>query len=397
MDKYHHHIHIHRFIHNKYNELVISNTFRTFALSLISLFLPIFLLQSGFTMLEVLVLEVVISITVFFGHYIAHGLVGHGIKKHLIASYVLTIIFYIFLYNTEFLVATIGKIGYLTILAVLNTMYIALFWTSFHLFFIKSTRKNEGKKYGILMGIPVILGIVSPFVGSLLIGNFGFQVTFIVTSVLLAIGGSTLFFSKETKASTKRDMKKIIKGSGVKANWMFIFEGANTCGTAFIWPVLLYVLGMKLISLGLLYLFSNSLFAIVSYLSGKITDKHGARKIIRIGSIGHGISLILRAFTKTMLLMTFAQSLGGLFGALLFVPFRSSFYKHSHKDSSNSILNREFYLHVGRVCLFTGIIALYFAFGIQTALITSLIISGVLTFGFSVLVPEDTIKMKEIN
>jgi glycerol uptake facilitator-like aquaporin len=87
--------------------------------------------------------------------------------------------------------------------------------------------------------------------------------------------------------------------------------------------------------------------------------------------------------------MTIAQSLGGIFGALLYVPFRSKFYKDSSKDSANKIMTRELYQHSGRVFMLLVVFGFMLFLPVITAFMIGLIITGIITFGFSVLVSED--------
>jgi DHA1 family inner membrane transport protein len=375
-------------MHDKYNDLVISNTLRTFALSLISLFLPIFLLRQGFDVMEVVIFEIFLLTGSIFSHFHMLKMTKYGLKRMMIISYLISIVFYIILYNTQTLLPFFGKFGYLVIIAVTNIAFASMFWTAFHLYFIKSTKAKEtGSKYGFLLSIPVVLGIVSPFVGSLLITYAGFNMTFLVAIILVSIGGVALLFSKEIKFESKPHVKKMF-GFDRHMNMMFFFEGANIAATSFLWPIILFVLGIQILSMGFLYLFSNLLFALTSFYSGKISDMHGNRKIMSIGSLGHGLSLVLRAVSRTIYFMTFAQSLGGLFGALLFIPFRSKFYKLSHKDASNSIMNREIYHHIGRIAVFCIILFLLFFVPVLEALVITLLICALLTLGFSIVIRE---------
>lgn len=387
MEKYYHNFHLSKFIHDKYNDLVISNTFRTFALSLISLFLPIYLLKVGFTFLQIAFFEIFILISSVIMHFLSIKICAKAMKKGLILSYLSTIMFYVILYNTDFLRVFFSDNIFLFIVGVMHVISISFYWNSFHLYFIHSTKKEtQGSKYAIVTTIPVLLGIVSPFVGSILISKFSFKFTFLVAVILVMIGAIVLFFSEEMSTPCRLNRKKILNGISIKSNILFFIEGANTIGTGFLWPVLLYFLDVRLVMMGLFYLFSNTVFSVVSFMSGRFTDKHGHKKIMAVGSIGHGFSLIFRALSKTFFLMTFMQSLGGLFGALLFVPFRSIFYKSSHEDSVNNVMNREFYMHLGRIFIFILVIIMIMFYSIITTLIFLLIVIGIMTFGFSILI-----------
>ncbi len=394
MEKYKHlhHFNLSKFIHNRYNDLIISNTLRNFALSLISLFLPIFLIKLGYTILTILILEILMLTFSLFLHFATILILRKlGIKKTLVTSYLITILFYIILYNSEAIIKDNGKIIFLFFMGGINVVFSTLFWMAHHLHFIKVTKKrNSGKSYGLLMAIPTLLGVTSPLIGSILITNFGFKSAFIVATILMILSSFALFFSKEINIKhNKVNMKNVLKGGGFKVNMMFFIEGVSIIATGFIWPLMLFLTGKELITLGILYLFSNLVYSYISYYSGNLIDKKGIKKILLIGTIGHGFSVILRALSKTMLFITGFQSMGAFFGALWDISFTSNFYKNSHKHPVDSVLNREVYLHLGRISMFLLTISIYIIVGnFIFAFFIALIFSGLFTFLFSILITK---------
>lgn len=384
MDKYKHHFHISSFIHNSYNELVAANTLRMFAISMISLFVPIFLLKSGFELSHIIILEIFMLLGSVYLHFLSLDILKWiGVKKTMILSYASTILFYIILYNTENIVNAIGNIPYFMLVGTTNVMFTTFYWMSYHFYFLKATKesKHPGKRLGILVSVPVMLSIISPFVGSALITNYSFKITFLISIILLIIGSIVLLFSNDIKLDKYNiDKNKIIDIHNMKKNMCYAIEGVNHVGTGFTWPVLLFFSSIQLMSMGVLYLISNTLYAIVSYKTGKSTDKKKSSTYVEIGSLGHGASLIFRALSKTILSMTTFQSIGGLFGGVWTVAIHSIFYKHSKKDMCNSVMNREIYLHIGRIFGFIFLMYAIFISNILTGLISTMILAGVSTF-----------------
>lgn len=391
MHKYHQEFHLKKFIHNKYNDLVISDTFRMVALSLASLFIPIFLLEIGFSIMQICYYELGLFVTSIFCHYfILSFLPQWGIKKSLIVSYLLTIVFYFTLYFSDSLISDFGKNMFLVFVTVFNVIPTALYWSSHHVYFIKTTNgKNDGKKLGILVGVPAILCIASPFFGSILITNYGFYGTFIVSIVLMVFASYALTFSKDIHTSSKLEFKKIIDLGFMKKNFIFILQGVGYSATSFIWPVLLFLMSIKLISLGFLYLFSNIVAAVTTYLGGKNTDTKGSRYIGRIGAAGHGFSLIFRALSTTIVTMTAFQTMGGFFGGLLDIALDSSFFKRSHSDIANSIMNREFYMYLGRIILVLILIFNLHYFNDIDAFVITIVIAGISSFCLNLVIKTE--------
>lgn len=391
MHKYHFDIHIAKFLKNKYNNLLIADTFRMVALSLVSLFIPIFLLEKGFDIVTICYYELALFVSSILCHYfvLAH-LPDWGVKKSMIISYLLYVVFYLTLYFSESLIIDFGQSGFLVFLTIFNVVSTGLYWSAHHVFFIESTEDgNEGKKLGMLTGIPTILCIASPFIGSVLIDKFSFYSVFVVSIVMLIIASFILSFSPDIKAKAELDIKKIIDLSRMRKNFIYAFQGIGYAATAFLWPVLLFLLSIKLVSLGFLYLFSNIVNALTLYLGGKNSDVKGSRRIGQIGAAGHGLSLVFRAISNTIFTMTAFQTMGGFFSGLLDVALDSSFFKNSHHDTANAIMNREFYMYLGRIFLIIILLVCLNYFSVSDSFILSLVFAGVATFILNIIIKGD--------
>ena len=391
MHKYHFDLHIRKFLNNKYNDLLVADTFRMVALSLVSLFIPIFLLEKGFDIISICYYELALFVTSIICHYfvLAH-LPDWGVKKSMIISYLLNVVFYITLYFSEFLIIDFGQGGFLVFLTIFNVVSTALYWSAHHVFFIESTEAgNEGKKLGMLTSIPTILCIASPFIGSVMIEKLSFYSVFIVSIIMLVIASFILSFSPDIKVKAELNINKIIDWPHMRKNFIFAFQGIGYAATAFLWPVLLFLLAIKLVSLGFLYLFSNIVNALTLYLGGKNSDVKGSRRIGQIGAAGHGLSLVFRAISNTIFTMTAFQTMGGFFSGLLDVALDASFFKNSHQDAANAIMNREFYMYLGRILLIIILLICLKFFTVSEAFIISLVFAGIATFVLNIIIKGD--------
>lgn len=406
MDKYFSHFHIGRhlhlknFLHDEYNDLVIADTFRLLAISMVSLFIPIFLLKSSFSILEVALTELGLFLGAIIFHYLSLKFIHHfgGIKKLMIFSYAVYILLYLSLKYTEFLVADIGRINFLILITSLNIIASVCYWTTHHIYFFRSTStKDSGKKLGILKSVPTIAGIFSPFLGSILISNFSFYTTFLVSAILMVIASGALLFSRDIKANINLSFKKSLNLHNPRTNIIFFIQGLGYAAVGFAWPILLFIFSVELISMGSLYLFSNIFFAAISYFGGKRTDHDRSNIIGRIGAAGHGFSIIFRALSSTIVTMTAFQTMGGFFGGLLHISLDAAFFKSSQKDIANGIMCREIYMNLGRAFLIVILIILLIYFPAKTVFVSALIFSGILTFILSILIKPLPVEEENIE
>jgi hypothetical protein len=380
---------IHKFFQDRYNELIISDSLRGFALSLIALFIPLFLLTHGYTLVELLVFEFIVLVFSYLSHvWVDEILPSIGLKHGLILSYVLIVTFYAMLFNFESLMF-LHKYVYLLLIGILNALSFSFYWMSHHHYFIDTTEsKTRGKKLGLLVSIPVLLSVVSPLIGGYIISTAGYSVAFFVTILLLVAGSLFLFPKDEIHDKFSRDWGRIFRGFSLHRNMMYLLEGVVFISGGFFWPVFLYFIGIEPLHIGGLYFASNVAYAISSYIGGKLSDTSMKRFITSLGAIGHGFSLIGRAWARTGFQLTILQVMGGLFAPLWILSVHSTFFKFSDEDPSNSILNRELYMHAGRLLAIAIIFFLFIFMPIEKALLAAIMIAGFLTFLFFVLIDD---------
>jgi MFS family permease len=403
MGKYHAHIYIQnhfqfrKFFSNAFNELLIADTFRLLAISMVSIFIPIFLLdQLKIGIWQVVLVELFVFVLSIFLHFFLIPLSGSiGAKKIMIVSYTMNIILFIVLYFSHDIISSLGTFLFLFLIIILNASSVSSFWSAHHLYFLLCTRnENKGQKLGIIQSIPLVVSIAGPFIGSVLIVAYSFKAVFLFSIFLFVLASINLLFSKDIKIKISIDFKKVIDAKNFKKNSVLFIQGLSYTSTGFIWPILLFVSSINLVSMGIFFLFSNISNAVIVYIAGKNSDIKDQNINIKIGAIGHGFSIIFRALSASPVLMGLFQSMGGLFGGLWHVLVDSDFYKQSYSEPGNKIMNRELYMHLGRICTVLIFACSYFVFNLYLALIITMIITGFITTLLSLLPKKNTSLMK---
>jgi hypothetical protein len=394
-----HHFHFGRFIHNKYNDLVIADTLRQIALSMISVFVPIYLLDLGFSLASVFLYLFLSYAGQTFATYIVTSRIERwGVKHTLIFSYLINIVLYLMLSSAEAIIAGIPHLWFIFLIAVISAIQIAFFWTSHHFYFLETDDGNgSGSKTGILNGIPVLFGIIGPLLGGFLITEEGFSLVFMISSLLLILASGSLFFSKNIKIKTKKiTLKKTLDLDRSSKNWIYVLQGFKLVVFAVSWPLIMYYLDISLIGIGGVYFLANVVHSIFCYESGSWSDKRGSRRIIQIGLIGHNISLIARGLVTTITGASIWTVMGGMFGAMNAIPMEADFYRYAKKirDHANANMNREFYIIIGKLFLMIFLFITLLFFSELTTLRISMFLSsiGVLIMLIFVSVDKDLIK-----
>jgi len=188
-----------------------------------------------------------------------------------------------------------------------------------------------------------------------------------------------IWISGKTEEETKRilsSLKKIIDKRNMKKNAVFFLEGFMYLATGFLWPLFIFLSSITIMTIGIFYLLSNLLHSLFTILGGRWSDKYGNHTMAKIGCVTWGGSIVLRALQKTSLAMSAMQGLGGVTGAVFTVSLHGLFYRVSHKDPQDSMLNRELYMHIGRISALLITAAVMQFTSIVTAFTFGLIMCG---------------------
>ena len=380
-------------IHNRYYDLVIADTLRSAALSMVTLFVPLFLLEKGYVIAIIAIYYLCFYILSIIAHYVLLKVINRiGIKKSLVISYTAKIIFCVVLYNYEKLTGVFGDNFYFLFLLISSVVAVVFYWTAHHIYFFSSSHaKNEGAKLGLLYAIPSILAIFTPFLGGFLITVFGFKLTFIISIILLILASFVLFLSKSIKAQVNIQTDKIFDFSCDNKNWIYFVEGIDFFVAGIIWPVYMFFMSISFLSIGFIYIFANAANAASCYISGKISDKIGTRTLGRAGVITHAISLVLRAFSEKVFSMSIILTLGGLSSAAMQVSLESAFYKHSHKNIGSAIMNRELYMHLGRIFMVLFFLFCLLVWSIYVSLVITMLLAAFIVFMSNFIIKRDKV------
>ncbi|PLX27199.1 hypothetical protein C0583_04135 [Candidatus Parcubacteria bacterium] len=363
---------------------------------MISIFVPIFLIDKlSIGILNVALFELFFFIlSIFFHYYLVTWTGKVGAKKIMISSYFLNCLLFFTLYQGELINSILGGFIFILFIALLNALASTTYWTAHHLYFLRCTRVEEsGTKLGILNSVPVIASISGPFIGSILIVELSYNAVFLFNIFILFIASLSLMFSKDLKVSIKLNKKRIVDKENIQKNAIYFAQGLAYCSTGFIWPILIFVSSIEIITIGSLMLFANIGQALVVYLGGKAADNDTSGKFITIGTFGHGASIFLRALYLTPVFITTFWLMGGLFGGLRNITIDSNFFKHSHRDSGNKIMNRELYMHLGRIMTVFIFLMSLAVFGFYMGLISTLLIVGVINLLVSFVTYKNNVKL----
>lgn len=353
-----HHLH-HHFLHflanREMDELYASIAIRSFALSIISVFVPLYLLKLGYSLNAVL--------TYFIISYFAHAVLvipagklaaRFGFKHSILFSVPFLIIFYAMLYSIE------SFNWPLYLIAIAYAIAESTFWVGYHSDFSKfSSKKQRGTQLAVTRILTSLVNVAGPLVGAFLLAFAGFKLTFVIVALLLLTSVIPLFMSKDVHEPVDFKIKQMFKGKSFRDVVGFTAFGIEQ-GTIIVWPIFIFLVVLKTFtSIGLVTSFYLVFSTLTVFIIGRMVRKHG-KLMLKIGSVTSGIIWVLKAFVRTGFQVYTADLFHSITKTTAHVPFLTKSYDRANKtDILHYSMFREFFLPIGEVLFF--IIAIWVA------------------------------------
>ncbi len=342
---------------NNIDEIIIHNSFETFALNLISVFVPIFLLELGRQLNEVF-----LYYFVYFLAFAAFSLLGHkfiwiGFKKAMLLRPILLIIFLVWLYS-------IGSYpGTLYYLGIFNGAISGPYWVFFHSFFASKTDdSNSSGRVGALFSIPKIFSLISPLIGGLIISYLGFNILFLIMVSILLISIIPLLKMRDFSIDMDFNLKLLMNKSLIKYFFGFIAEGVYYAVFTILFPLFVYLYLGEALEVGVLAFFIGLSGVIAPLIVSKYCENKTSL-FIKIFAVIEGCIFLFSLFIKTSISSFLLSFIIGILANFWMIPFFSRFYRHSRQNNSNALVEivtlREFVLSISRAVIF----AIMFLFG----------------------------------
>lgn len=278
-------------------ELYTSIMFRSLAISLINIFVPIYLYQLGFAIWEIFMFYVVLhAVNSIVGLVAAYLVAKVGPKHTMLASYICQTV-------TMFLLVSLPEQQWpLSLIAFAYGVTNALFFTAFHVDFSKvKHRDHGGKEVGWLISVEKVGAVLGPIVGGVVGYVFGAQYIFAAAILLLFIGIVPLFLTQEpTATNQKLDFKGLdlqsIKYDIISCTSMLV----ENVIVIVMWPLFLAIFvfaNNPYIQIGAITSLSVFVSLFLARIMGRTIDKNKGRQLLRFGAIGNGILHLFRPFT----------------------------------------------------------------------------------------------------
>ncbi len=350
----HHHEYWWRFFPAKeLTRVYLSMALRAFALSLISLFIPLYLYaELGYSFNQTIGFFIFYSVILAITSPIAAKFAArYGVKHTVLVSVPLYMLFVLFLYLLSFYSLS------LLLISALAGASISFYWMGMHLVFHHASHRNHrGEEVGKRGSATIIGSVLGPVVGGGIISIAGFGAVFSVVLAVLLLSIIVLWGSTENHVTYTFSVRSILDRKHWKDSLFFVSRGTHVIAEGVIWPLFVFVILGSYISLGAM----GSLLSVVSiallWSVGKYSDHANRRRIVRITTVFDSVVWIVRGIVTTAGEVFAMTGIAALTHGIRESPLGAMEYDKARGQVAAYFVSREIFVCLGRILLLTMVL-----------------------------------------
>lgn len=321
-----------RLIHSKMWMFEFSIWLHTFSRSLVSIFIPILLLKSGYSVNEVILFYFLYNVIDVPLNFLARWCVRKiGARNVVILGTLFSIGFFVCLFNIS-----ANNWALLIKLAVFAALYDTFYWVAHLYLFVKcSNKKNDVASDASGLSIARRLaGLMAPALGALVLILSNQDVLISVSIVLLSLSLLPLLRIKgipDKPLRKQKSFRSFFKSWKITKDFLSVgFFGIHSSVEGIIWPIFIFTYFESVESVAILPIIASITSIIFTYFVGK-TTKSKRSLLIAVGGIAISFVWILRLFVTADFFYFFSVFLVGIFAVFISLPLDSSLLEKGEK------------------------------------------------------------------
>lgn len=335
---------------------VYANLFiNTFAIALIGIFIPIYVLQLGFGVWTAVLFAFISFFSLGVFSLLSAPLAARiGLKHTILVSTVL----YMAFFSLLILVEHVSHASILPLAFVWGAC-MSLFWVPMNSEFVRNSDKiHRGREVGELEGFSIFAKIVAPTVGGFLLLWLGFDSVFVIGIFLLLASAAPLFASRDYRRYFGYKLQDMRKWLGARFTTRLAAQGMLFAGEGVLWPLYVYTLFNEPVSVGAAFSIMSIGAFFFTMIIGRLSDRASRRKILGVGALLYSGVWFARLFVVTRMEVFLISFVAGLLFTSINVPMYASFCDFVGKKKIVSrVVWREFLLGTGRFFIFIPVLA----------------------------------------
>lgn len=326
----HHHRKLYRALNSDFWNLELSVWLHTLARSLISIFIPILMLQLGYSLKIVLIYYLILHVVDVPLNFIARRLIiKFGARAVIIIATLISILYFTLFYNLGS-----NKLIIFFALAFVDAFYDAFYWVSHMYIFMESSDKPDqaSKNTGILSSVKSFAGMLGPVFGTIIL-LFTNQKILIICSIFIFLISIFPLFKirhiKDKPINKNVSISAFFKDLREKRDYLSVMlYSINSTAEHILWPIFIFTVFGTIKSIGIIAVIVSLGNIIFMYLTG-IINKKKQKNLILFGSLAIILIWVLRLFLPGYLIYYVSIFVVGFFAIMINIPLESNIVERS--------------------------------------------------------------------
>jgi hypothetical protein len=342
-----------------FQRIVVMNTLMGIGTGLVGIFIPIYLLQLGFSLKMVITWLIVHHASLLLGAF-ASVFVSNIIG--LVRGWYIRGILATLLFGGLYLIP--GHHSLIFLLGFISGMESAFFWIPYNILTVRKTdHKNIGSSLALMSNVGSIVGIGIPLIAALIITHYGYPVLFFLALFFILISLIPVIPLSHEKTHFEFSRKAIAEI--VRKNRNFILpEILDNLGqdAGVIWFLFIFTTGLTILDIGFLGVISSVVGIVVTHLTGHLIDNWNNQKVIRFGAVATTItwvaSYFVAVYVPTPIMLYIATVLRGFAIGIFAMSYGSVMFNKARDADAQFLVLREVPTIFGRIVVFAAAIIL---------------------------------------
>jgi hypothetical protein len=365
----------HYFKNSEITQMYATIALRSFAIAIIGIFIPAILLTHNYTILDVILYYLTLSALTMVVFYLATKTMAYlGVKHTMQLNIPCLLLLFYFLY-------TIENQWSIYLMAATHALSLGFFWSAFHIEFSRVTHiEKGGSEVGNLTALTEILAVISPLTGGIILYFYGNGAIALVSAIFTIGSAVPLLLSKDEYIKVSFNFREFMTALTPNQKIAFFSEGIRNVTAIVLWPIYITFVGLGVLALGSIYTIVRIIIIIMSYIIGQASDKFSPKHILRIGTIIHSGTMIVRGFLGTLGSFIAITSLSSIGYVTFNVPMQKMYYGVAKRLGPIFIIGRELYLELGKIVMLLIVLGVYLiTVDFKLAAIISFILAAIAT------------------
>ncbi len=239
---------------------------------------------------------------------------------------------------------------------------VPLSWLTFHYSFIIAEKEDGkyGKEVSQLQVVYRLTGLLGPAAGGVITTLYGFGALFTMVMVVTIVSGLPLFFDAVADRGMRLSWEKIVshlrRQERQRVWWSLVGGQLEATVMSLAWPLFIFTVVADYETIGFIKSASAVVAVGIVWSLGRLIDRK-AKSVLRFGSIVNSFNLLIRSFLTGSVPLFLADASYGVASGLVATPFEAAFYEEAVKMRKlEFVVEREVVLHASGavICLLIG-------------------------------------------